>query len=384
MENEATVLIVGAGTFGVSIAYHLSRSYEDGSRLTILDRFPSPPTPAAAIDINRVIRTDYGNPLYCDLAFEALHDWFWKLELQRFFHGVGWLYLNENGNDLSKQVRETRLSRGSIDVEDIALDKLETRWNGVLAGTKTDGFDDAYFNKEAGWCDAAGATASLMSAALDRGVTRLQADVAELVLDADGGKLKGVRTTDGMEHAADKIILAAGAWTSALLSPVEDTLSMPSSERVERQIQATGAVAAYYRVSPEEVSRAEDSNTPILVYGQRGEVIPPSKDNKLVKVSNTKGTFTNTITTKSGQKISKPRSGSAENQREVPKSLKDEMSELMTANVMTKILNEKEPEYWRVCWDALTLTEDWLMCKHPHSKLQNLFLAVGGSFHSYK
>lgn len=66
--DESTVLIVGAGTFGTSTAYHLAQRYRDPSKVTVVDRDGSPPKPAAAIDINRVIRTDYAKPMYGNLV----------------------------------------------------------------------------------------------------------------------------------------------------------------------------------------------------------------------------------------------------------------------------------------------------------------------------
>lgn len=95
--TEPTVLIIGAGTFGTSTAYHLAQTYRDPSRVTIIDRESSPPAKAAAIDINRIIRADYPSTLYCNLANEAIHTWFWSNELGPCFHKVGWLRLNEQG-----------------------------------------------------------------------------------------------------------------------------------------------------------------------------------------------------------------------------------------------------------------------------------------------
>jgi sarcosine oxidase/L-pipecolate oxidase len=93
---EPTILIIGAGTFGTSTAYHLAHASQGAaSHITIIDRNPSPPTAAAAIDVNRIVRTDYAKPLYCGLANEALHGWFWSLDLQRYFHKTGWLVLDE-------------------------------------------------------------------------------------------------------------------------------------------------------------------------------------------------------------------------------------------------------------------------------------------------
>lgn len=219
-----------------------------------------------------------------------------------------------------------------------------------------------------------------MDAAVKRGINRVTAEVLELLLDERNGRIKGVRLADGQTLTADKIVLAAGAWTSALLSAIEDALTMPEADRIERQAKATGTVSAYYKVSDEEVERIITANTPVIVYGGFGEVIPPSRQNKLMKYSNSRTTFTNTITTKSGHKISVPR----EDQSIVPESLIRETEAMMASKVAPQFTRGKKPEYWRVCYDAQTPTEDWLMCRHPHSKLSNLYLAVGGSFHSYK
>ena len=42
------------------------------------------------------------------------------------------------------------------------------------------------------------------------------------------------------------------------------------------------------------------------MYGDRGQVIPASEENETVKYTNSQTMFTNTITTKSGQKITVP------------------------------------------------------------------------------
>ncbi|KAG8628357.1 hypothetical protein KVT40_004230 [Elsinoe batatas] len=379
--QEPSILIVGAGTFGVSTAWHLAKTYKDPSRVTIIDRDPSPPKPAAAIDINRIIRTDYASPLYSNLSFTALHDWFWTHELQSHFFKVGWLYINETGSDLAKDVRTTMKARGSNLTEDVPLDKLHKRWD-ALRDTNTDGYESAYFNPEAGWCNASAATASLMAAAEARGVKRVIGDVHELILDTQTGGIKSVCTSEGKHYQADKILLAVGAWTSATLSPLEDALDIPEQDRIEQQVKATGGVTAYYKVSGADVDRLTDAELPCVVLGEHGEVIPPSKDNNLIKYSNSSGTFTNTVTTASGKKITAPPVGRS--QYDVPESIKRETEDLIVNKVMAEYTRGKTPEYWRICYDAVTPTEDWLLCRHPHEKLNNLFIVVGGSFHGYK
>lgn len=392
-KEEPTILIIGAGTFGTSAAYHLAHLYKDPSKVTIIDSCPSPPKRAASIDLNRVIRTDYASKLYCDLACETIHPWFWSSELGPYFHKVGWLMFEEEGSTLKQRIRETFEGRGSTQARDVELGSVQTEWP-CLEGTKLEGFQGAYFNPEAGWCDAAEATHAFMQAAVSKGVRRETGTVTSLLHDPSTSSVTGVLTSDGRTFSASKILLAAGSWTSQLLSRTEETLSLPPSQRIESQIQATGLVAAYYRPSSSSSSQISSSFNnksptppcPVVIYGSLGEIIPPSPTNHLIKYANSKSGIINTILPFPGaaKKISIP----AANQSLVPEILKKETMEQMTANVMPKFVTKgQEPEYWRICWDAQTPTEDFLICKHPYAQeggLENLYLATGGSFHGYK
>ena len=379
---DPTVLIVGAGTFGTSTAYHLAQRYKDASRITVIDGSSSPPKPAASVDINRVIRTDYPDLMYCDLASEAIHPWFWNMELGQSFHKTGWIMIDEEGSDLAKRIRQVFQDRGSTQIDGVSLEDLDRRWP-LLKGTETSGFQDVYWNPEAGWCDAAKATASFMTAAETRGVNRITANVAELLLNTDHGRVEGVRTTDGQRFTADKVVLAVGAWTSRILSPVEDHLQISERDRVERQVKATGTVSAYYRLSDDEYERLSNDKMPIIVYGSQGEVIPPStrESSKYLKYNNSQTTFVNTVTTDSGHKISVPADRS---QNDVPKGIKRETERNLISKLLPDYTRNKQAEFWRICWDAVTPSEDLLLCQHPHAKLHNLYLATGGSFHGYK
>lgn len=67
MANPKRVLIVGGGTFGLSTAYHLAKSgYTD---ITVLDKCEFVPSAASAgNDLNKIIRAEYEDPFYAELA----------------------------------------------------------------------------------------------------------------------------------------------------------------------------------------------------------------------------------------------------------------------------------------------------------------------------
>lgn len=380
--KEPTVLIIGAGTFGASTAYHLSKQYSDRSRITLVDRWdtdaPLQDKQAAAIDTNRIIRTDYESHLYCNLANEAIHFWFWSIAVQGHFHKTGWKVLDGKNGGFGDAIRNTFKERGGDYTCDVTCEELQQFE--ALKGLNSENFTKGYFNPEAGWCDAEKATISFTKIALELGVKRVNSEVVELLVNAQGTGLRGVRLKDGRVLEADKVVLAAGAWTSALLSPVEEALRVQEKDRIECQITAVGRLSAYYTLSESETQEMIDTKVPVVVLGGLADIIPPSQPNRTLKINDLRTEVVNTIATPSGRKVTVP---SPRHQNDVPKKLIEESSKVVH-EAMPEWTKTRQPNRWRMCYDAVTPTEDWLMCRHPNSKLGNLYLAVGGSFHSYK
>ncbi|KAL5117409.1 hypothetical protein ACEQ8H_004725 [Pleosporales sp. CAS-2024a] len=379
---EPTVLIVGAGTFGTSTAYHLSHQYKDPSRITIVDRWepmaPLSEKQAAAIDTNRIIRTDYESPMYCNLANEAIHPWFWNMAVQGHFHKTGWAVLDKKDGEFGYKVRRTFVERGGDYTRDVDIKELKQYE--VLKGMNGAVMGKCYFNPEAGWCDAERATMSFLRVAIDKGVRRVTGAVSALMLNKSNRRVTGVRTSDGQTYTADDIVLATGAWTSALLSPIEDSLSIPEEDRIERQITAVGRLSAYYKLSESETQSIMDSKMPVVVIGGEVDIIPPSQLNRTLKINDLKTEVVHMITTRSGSRITTP---PEMDQARVPEHLQRESTTVMR-KAMPHFTSTHVPSRWRICFDAVTPTEDWLLCRHAHPCLQNLVIATGGSFHSYK
>lgn len=72
--QDQSVLIVGAGVFGLSTALHLlQRGWND---IIIVDRSMTlPALDAASTDINKIVRSCYSDPIYTRLAREAIAAW---------------------------------------------------------------------------------------------------------------------------------------------------------------------------------------------------------------------------------------------------------------------------------------------------------------------
>lgn len=70
-DKEAPVLILGAGAWGLSTAYHLTQaSYSD---ITVLERADTIPSEySAAYDLNKIVRAEYEDPFYTNLALVSV------------------------------------------------------------------------------------------------------------------------------------------------------------------------------------------------------------------------------------------------------------------------------------------------------------------------
>lgn len=66
-DKESPVFILGSGAWGLSAALHLTRA--GYSNITVFERAETIPSPySAAYDINKIVRPEYEDPFYTELA----------------------------------------------------------------------------------------------------------------------------------------------------------------------------------------------------------------------------------------------------------------------------------------------------------------------------
>lgn len=270
----ASTLIIGAGVFGVSTAYHLAlQSNPKTNKITIVDRCPVPSNPAASTDLNKIVRADYSNPLYMDLGFEAITAWksLPFLKDAGVYHQTGWIMMDEKESDLAERITKNfRDSRREGGIADLTEEEVRTRWGGVLQDTDCTEFGRYYSSATAGWADAGAALGIMAEEAVKMGVEYRVAEVKRLILGGNG--VRGVETESGEIYTADRVLLCTGAWTSALMSSVEDELDLPTGERIENQVTAAGVCVSHIQLTEEE--RAVYGQLPVFVYGGHGVLVP--------------------------------------------------------------------------------------------------------------
>ncbi|KAJ5651089.1 FAD dependent oxidoreductase [Penicillium longicatenatum] len=374
---ESEVLIVGAGVFGVSTAYYLAKQSSNPSSITILDRDRPPSTPAASTDYNKIIRADYSDPLYMDLAFEAIDAWKKNslFTTAGVYHETGWISMGERDSDLTSQIRDNFQMSGRPDpTKDMTENEVRSSWGGILKDADLRPFDSYYYNPSAGWAEAGAALKIMADEAIRMGVQYKIDEANRLMLDQHG--VRGVQTNNGKIYTAKKIILATGAWTSEMMTLTEDQLRMPMESRIESQLTAAGVCVVHYKLTDAE--RGSYDQLPVCVYGEQGETLPPTASG-LIKFTNT-ASFKNTVHTDNGQNISIP----PIHQRAIPYGLRRQTVDSIKDRLPTLFSKHREVDHFRLCWDAITPSQNPLITRHPHPHLSNLYLATGGSFHCWK
>lgn len=210
------VVIVGGGIMGVSLAWHLAR--RGGTRVTLLER--SVIAAGASGKTGALLRRHYSNRPEAVLAqrgWETFAAWP-ELVGGDPVHTPSGLIVTIDASP-GHEANVERLHRNvamqnAIGIPSRVVTRAELQdlqphawWEDV---------SHAAYEPDSGYVDAIAATRGMAMAAQDAGaVIREGVAVQEIVLDGD--RVGGARTRDGV-IPAERVVIAAGPWTPALLA----------------------------------------------------------------------------------------------------------------------------------------------------------------------
>lgn len=124
--SEPSYLIIGAGVFGASTAYHLIARHPHAC-VNLVDRTPFPCKSGASWDWNKVARSDYENLFYMQLGLEALHQWKTNPLFKPYYHESGVVWMGSQRKGLGKDVIENyKTLQAEVDCEIMDVAKLKT------------------------------------------------------------------------------------------------------------------------------------------------------------------------------------------------------------------------------------------------------------------
>jgi monomeric sarcosine oxidase len=205
----ADVIVVGAGVHGLSAAYHMARR---GLRVLQLEQFGLVHPRGSSHGRTRMIRRAYPNPVWDGLIEEAYTAWA-DLEQdagRRLLDPVGGLY--------ARPLEDPHgLSGPGCEVVDA------TRAAEIFPGLRLGPRFRAVFDPAAGVLDAQAAMAALRALGARHGA-RLHPHTPVLSYTSTAGGVE-VHTAGG-DFSADRLVVCAGPWTSALVKEFDRVLDV--------------------------------------------------------------------------------------------------------------------------------------------------------------
>ena len=232
-----------------------------------------------------------------------------------------------------------------------------------------------YVNWSSGWADAEGAMMWLREKVekLNR-VKFVRASVKKVLIDHRTNTVSGVQLNDGSEMKAELTILAAGAWTAALID-------------LRGICKATGQALCYTRVSQKE---EEDlAKRPTLLNLSHGLFMIPPKKGILKIARHGHGYINPTIIPNPESEdpddmitTSLPYTSIDDPSQVVPFEGQKQCRDFLTAIHPALAAPSRPFIKSKICWYSDTKNGDFLISYHP--KYKGLFVATGGSGHGFK
>lgn len=202
------VIVLGAGGVGSAATLQLAQR---GLRVLGIDRFAPPHDRGSSHGQTRIIRQAYFEHAdYVPLALESYRLWeeLERASGQRLKVETGLMQAGPADGVVVPGVMHAARVHG-LDVEELSAGEIERRWP---AFRNLDGMVGA-FERRAGYLRVEDCVAACLAAAKMCGADLL--DGVEVLDWSIAGEVR-VRTTDGV-YAAERLVIAAGAWTSQLL-----------------------------------------------------------------------------------------------------------------------------------------------------------------------
>jgi glycine/D-amino acid oxidase-like deaminating enzyme len=375
-------LIVGAGVFGVSTAYHILRKYPQAS-VTLVDRdaYDAESRVAASWDWNKVVRADYDDFVYCQLALEAQDifksDPLWKPYFKQT--GVYWICRSDYAQNVINH--HNQLGRTN-DITALPIAEAKQLYGGLFKDADYNGAKEVLINKASGYALAGDALRAVTRETVRLGAQYVTEEVSSLEISSLG-TCTGVHTRSGKTLRADHVILCTGAYTAKLL---EFSAAKTGREDLaaKDRILAAGIATGLAQLDDKEYEKY--AGMPVGFQGytaQHGKPfigsLPPTKDREL-KWWGSK-IFSNVYEVAPGRHVSAPPATPDYSQWKVSPRLKQDIVEQKDLWFGSKSKDWNMTTH-RICWDAFTSTSDFIVSPHPAAK--GLYLATCGSFHGFK
>jgi sarcosine oxidase, subunit beta len=204
------VVVVGAGIAGASCAFHLAGL---GIKTTLIEKQHPGSGPTGRS--SAICHAFYLDPSLSRLGArgtEILRSIPALTGGPSCFHQVGMMWVVGEKAAPEWQAAVDRIKREGAEIETLPPDDV-TR---MTPDFSQEGVALGVWEPTCGYADPYDAANTLARAAGTRGA-RVLLNTAVAQVDATGGRVKGIETTDGDKIAADAVVIATGVWTKPLV-----------------------------------------------------------------------------------------------------------------------------------------------------------------------
>ncbi|SPO01041.1 related to fructosyl amino acid oxidase [Cephalotrichum gorgonifer] len=360
MTNSKRVLIVGGGTFGLSTAYHLAKS--GYTNVTVLDKGAYLPSDASAgNDLNKIIRAEYEDPFYAELALDAIQQWQRNPLFAPYYHQVGYLLATSPAapEKAKKSLAKALSSISRHPAWAGQITPLETREDIRAVAPAFDGPMKwrGYFNRLAGYAHAADALRATYAVCCELGIEFRLGDAVKS-LTWDGDRCVGASTASGRFYGADVVVVTMGGAAASLI---------PS---LAPQVTAKAWSVAHVQLTPAEAAKLR--GIPVTYARDLGFFFEPDPRTNLLKMCPSGAGITNY----EGGNVSLPPADSSYIPAHDEAAMRALLRETLPALADRPLVNQ------HMCWVADTRDSEYIIDFVPGKK--GVIVATGDSGHGYK
>lgn len=345
MRKTADAVVIGGGAVGTSTLYHLTKLGMTDVVLLEKGGLAS----ASTGDSAAIVRQHYSNGVSIRLVkrsveiLESFHEEF-GVEV---FNQIGWCFLVPPDAETSFVENMTQLRRLGVRTEEISVDQAVSEH---LPGLNPDGISRVAYEPDGGYADPHALCNGFVDRARDAGAA-VHINTPATGITMRGDRVDGVKI-EGDEISTPIIVNAAGPWAPEVGRWVGLDLPLELSREQEMMLQVPSDVPTPERSVSNMVERiyfrpTKQPGTVLVGVGH-------PKENDRVSADDYNHTADPEFIEAAGGRLA------------------HRMPRLVGAKVMAS-------------WAGLyTITPDWSMIVDRAPRIEGMYLAVGGSGHSFK
>jgi sarcosine oxidase, subunit beta len=345
MDRKADAVIIGGGALGTSIFFHLTQLGLNDIVLLEKGLLGS----GSTRDTGALVRQHYSNPVSIRLVLKSIEIFKNFSELTDgpdIYHQIGWIFLvPENAKtifrDNMRLLKELGVKTEEITPKDVA--------ESHLPGINLDNIACAAFEPDSGWADPHGMVSGFANKAKQRGA-RYYIDTPARGIRVERNKVQAVITDTG-EISTPVVINAAGPWAKevgqwcGLDLPLEVTLEPEAIFKLPRNVSDfTRSVSS---MVDKIYLRPESGHTLLIGTGH-------------------------------------PKESESGNPNNYSRGVSFDFIEDVSKRLLHRFPFLEGAEHVSGFTGLYTVTRDWNMILGPAPEVEGLYLAVGGSGHSFK